>query len=159
MDKTIRIWKINQSADSTVQPELGWTLEGHTDSVYSVALFKTQSHVISAGLDRSVRIWKFDSSSQSYCLHETLDNHKDFCLSVSLSADERIAVSTSKDRSINIYTVDDLKFTLQLTIQGHRNSVISSGFCPKISAAEQDGIILATGGGDCKARIWHLNSA
>jgi general transcriptional corepressor TUP1 len=128
-----------------------YSLEGHTDAVYSVAF--ANDMIISASLDKTMRVWM--PSGNRYNLVDTLSHHKDFCLSVSVSPDARWIASSSKDRVVQIYELaEDGKCELQLTLQGHRNSVITSAFSP----APLDGsLMFATGSGDSRARIWKID--
>ena len=49
-DKTIKIW------DATTLQEVG-TLEGHTNYVYSVAVFPDGSKIVSGSGDKTIKIW------------------------------------------------------------------------------------------------------
>lgn len=74
----------------------------------------------------------------------TADN-QDYVLSVAISPDGRWVVSGSKDRSIQFWDV--LNGEVQFMLQGHKNSVISIDL-------SRAGGLLASGSGDCHARIW-----
>jgi glucose repression regulatory protein TUP1 len=175
LDRLIRIWRFtgNDSSDYS-----SWTLdcvlEGHQDAVYSVALSQAQFFdsekkplllIASSSLDGTVKLWKQQqkqdpSSSISFSLIDTLSNHKDYCLSVSISPDARLLSSASKDRSINIYTLDYTSTgtggaVLQCSVQGHRNSVIACSFAG--GAGEGGSLLLASGSGDCRARLWRVD--
>jgi glucose repression regulatory protein TUP1 len=72
-------------------------------------------------------------------------NSQDYVLSVAISPDGQWVVSGSKDRSIQFWSIQTGQ--AQFMLQGHKNSVIS------IDLARQ-GPHLASGSGDCMARIW-----
>ena len=66
-------------------------------------------------------------------------------LSVAISPDGQWVVSGSKDRSIQFWNVQSGQ--AQFMLQGHKNSVISIDLA-------RSGTYLASGSGDCMARIW-----
>lgn len=70
---------------------------------------------------------------------------QDYVLSVAISPDGQWVVSGSKDRSIQFWNIATGQ--AQFMLQGHKNSVIS------IDLAKSGGL-LASGSGDCHARIW-----
>lgn len=152
MDRTVRVWKVHYSEPNSYRGELLCSLEGHVDSVYSVAISPDESFIVSASLDKTLRLWHRPASSALYRFAESVVVHKDFCLSVCISPDSRWIASGSKDRTIQIGEVlkddADIKYQHQLVIQGHRNSVISVAFSKDM--------LLASGSGDFRARLWAL---
>ena len=66
-------------------------------------------------------------------------------LSVAVSHKGEWIVSGSKDRGVQFW--DPRTSAVQLTLQGHKNSVISV-------APNPAGTFFATGSGDTRARIW-----
>ncbi|KAF9010267.1 chromatin associated protein, partial [Cyathus striatus] len=83
-----------------------------------------------------------DKSAQSPCIMNFV-GHKDYVLSVAISDDGKWVISGSKDRCVQFWDAQDS--TLQLMLQGHKNSVISLDVT--------SGNLLATGSGDYLARI------
>lgn len=157
----MRVWSNN--SPNAFDYSLTCTLEGHQDAVYSVALSADHRTIASSSLDRTVRLWRQQPQQQQqqqviFTPLDTLAHHKDFCLSVSLSPDGRILASASKDRSVLLYTVDPAgKAQLQCSVQGHRNSVIACQFAGRVEAGERNFLMLASGSGDCRARIWRVD--
>lgn len=142
LDKLVRVWELQDE-----EPKLVQTLADHTDSVYSVCFDKDDKTIISGSLDKTIRRWDFSNPGHGSCL-QVLAGHKDFVLSVSVGGKRRpLILSGSKDRSVQFW--DNQTDTLQLTLQGHKNSVISV-------AVSSDGTTFATGSGDGRARIWTL---
>ena len=85
---------------------------------------------------------------ESSLLHRTttqVADSQDYVLSVAISPDGQWVVSGSKDRSIQFWNIASGQ--AQFMLQGHKNSVIS------IDLARSGGY-LASGSGDCQARIW-----
>ncbi|KAJ3715177.1 transcriptional repressor rco-1 [Lentinula raphanica] len=75
--------------------------------------------------------------------------HKAYAiLSVALSHDGRWVASGSKDRTIHFW--DSKTAVVQAMLHAHKNTVISVDLSPTTS-------MLATGSGDCQARIWLYN--
>ena len=50
IDKTIRIWNLLETTQETV-------LNGHSSSVWSVALTSDNKYIISVSSDKTIRIW------------------------------------------------------------------------------------------------------
>lgn len=164
LDKTVRVW---DSSTGFLVERLDSGNEsgnGHQDSVYSVAFSSNGKQIASGSLDRTVKLWNLEgkadsrlagsnSNGQSYgkksSCEVTYVGHKDFVLSVCLTPDSEYILSGSKDRGVIFW--DQQSGIPLLTLQGHRNSVISVAVSLNSLASEG---IFATGSGDCKARLW-----
>ena len=81
-DKTVRLWDVETGRCLRV-------LEGHTDSVWSVAWSADQRRALSGSDDKTVRLWDVETGR---CLR-VLEGHTDDVWSVAWSADERRALS------------------------------------------------------------------
>lgn len=163
LDQLVRIYELTAEGSF----KLIETFEGHTDSVYSVAFDPSDSTVISGSLDRTIRKWSLSGvggatatgSKPPSCL-QVISNHRDFVLSVAVTSSPSKAakqpqplrsfiISGSKDRSVQFW--DESGQSNQLTLQGHKNSVISVAISPT-------GGVFATGAGDGRARIWSFTN-
>jgi general transcriptional corepressor TUP1 len=69
-------------------------------------------------------------------------------LSVAFSPNGQWLISGSKDRTVQFW--DPRQPTMSLMLQGHKNSVISIAHNPATMS-------LATGSGDCRARLWNVS--
>lgn len=148
LDRLVRVFELVDGNEF----KLIETFEGHLDSVYSVTFDSHDSTVISGSLDRTIRKWSLNSMAADKCL-QVISNHRDFVLSVAVSfplkSSRPFIISGSKDRTVQFW--DESCETQQLTLQGHKNSVISVAMSPS-------GGVFATGSGDGRARIWSFTS-
>jgi WD40 repeat protein len=75
------------------------TLQGHADSVTSVAFSHDDKRVASASSDQTVKIW---DAASGKCL-QTLQGHADSVTSVAFSHDDKRVASASYDRTVKIW--------------------------------------------------------
>ncbi|OXV11660.1 hypothetical protein Egran_00579, partial [Elaphomyces granulatus] len=75
------------------------TLEGHSNTVYSVAFSHAWTQLASASDDNTVKIWDAGSGK---CLH-TLEGHSNTVRSVAFSHDSTRLASTSGDNTVKIW--------------------------------------------------------
>ncbi|RKP01809.1 hypothetical protein CXG81DRAFT_11506, partial [Caulochytrium protostelioides] len=175
LDKMVRIW-------DTATGQLLERFEGHKDSVYSVSFSPDGRSLVSGSLDKSLKLgggnghlrpeYRVEARVTTRARH-TFVGHRDFVLSLlppdpSLASIEWI-VSGSKDRTVVFWDgqsllnpqsggvhqlgpegeVSDVNSATAFMLQGHKNSVISVAVSPTTG-------LLATGSGDCRARIWKI---
>lgn len=145
LDNKIRIW-------NTFSKELLCTLEGHTESIYSLRFSNIDYRLVSSSLDKTAKIWLFDEKKpeKTSCI-KTCNDHRDYVLSVVMSFDGKYVITSSKDKTINVS--DSETGVIQFVLQGHTNSVIS------VDASPKDLSVFASGSGDLRARIWKINTS
>ncbi|KAH8748441.1 hypothetical protein F5883DRAFT_721048 [Diaporthe sp. PMI_573] len=117
------------------------TLEGHDDSVNSVAFSADGQRLASGSGDDTIKIW--DPASGQYL--QTLKGHDSWVLSVAFSADGQRLASGSSDETVKIW--DPASGQCLQTLKGHNNSVHSVAF-------SADGQRLASGSDDETVKIW-----
>ncbi|KAF5314611.1 hypothetical protein D9611_007244 [Ephemerocybe angulata] len=130
LDSLLRLWDLRPTSgsaqDANVAPVLIERLIGHKDSVYSVSFTRDGRFLVSASLDKGVRVWDVGHlgivpapglggsegpangkskagvrrvKKKSRCVTQFV-GHRDFVLSVAVSFDGRWVVSGSKDRGV-----------------------------------------------------------
>ncbi|KAJ5992489.1 hypothetical protein N7451_008213 [Penicillium sp. IBT 35674x] len=124
----------------------GWSaelqaLEGHSDSVTSVAFSPNGRLLASGSHDDTVRLW----NTATGALMETLDDHSVSVWSVAFSPDGRLLASGSHDGTVRLWNT--ATGAIQETLEGHSGLIRSVAFSP-------DGRLLASGSYDKTVRLW-----
>jgi small GTP-binding protein len=120
-------------------------LEGHTASVWSVALSADGQQALSGSADNTLRVWDLASGR---CLR-VLEGHTARVLSVALSADGQQALSGSEDNTVRIWKVTSGRCLRVL--EGHTASIWSV-------ALNADGKQALSGSADNTLRVWDVAS-
>ena len=100
------------------------TLEGHSDSVSSVAFSPDGSKVASGSYDRTVRVWNVATGQ----VEQTLEGHSNSVWSVAFSPDGSKVASGSYDSTVRVWNVATGQ--VEQTLKGHSDSVWSVAFSP-----------------------------
>ncbi|KAH8898281.1 hypothetical protein GQ53DRAFT_711479 [Thozetella sp. PMI_491] len=95
------------------------TLEGHSNTVRSVAWLTDGRRLASASYDNTIKIW--DAATSEYIL--TLEGHNDAVNSIAWSTDSHRLVSASGDKTVKIWNAATGK--CMSTLEGHSDSVRS----------------------------------
>ncbi|KAL3432874.1 putative wd40 protein [Aspergillus tetrazonus] len=165
MDSTIRaMFKSSQRWIKTLpQVERSWsaelqTLEGHSDTVLSVAFsadglmghsdsvlsvaFSASGLIVASGSrDRTIKLWDAKSGLEV----RTLEGHSGPVASVAFSADGLMVASGSNDHTIKLW---DAKTGLEIQmLEGHSDWVESVAF-------SADGLMVASGSRDRTIKLW-----
>jgi WD40 repeat protein len=153
-DRAIIIW----DAASGVRLR---TLEGHTETIWSVAWRPGAgpAWLASAGGDRAIIIWDISSlqpgsgqaalnaGAASGARLRTLTGHTSFVRCVSWHPGGRLLASCSADGSVRLW--DAASGAALATLQGHTNDVRAVAWHP-------DGALLASASEDGTIRLWEL---
>jgi WD40 repeat protein len=78
------------------------TLEGHGESVTSIAFSHDSALLASASWDKTVRIWRTDTGE----CQQTLEGHSDWVTSIAFSHDSALLASASNDNTVRIWRTD-----------------------------------------------------
>nr|XP_016470700.1 PREDICTED: angio-associated migratory cell protein-like isoform X2 [Nicotiana tabacum] len=133
------MWKIGYG-------DFAFELQGHTDSVSSLA-FSTDGQLLASGsLDGNIRVWNITSGG----LNGTLEGPGGGIEWVRWHPRGHVVLAGSEDSSVWMWNADNSAF--MNTFLGHSGSVTCGGFTP-------DGKSICTGSDDATLRIWDPKSA
>ncbi|MEG4504465.1 AAA-like domain-containing protein [Microcoleus sp. F6_B4] len=121
------------------------SLEGHSNSVWSVAFSPDGKTLASASSDNTIKLWNLQSQKPI----ATLTGHSNEVLSVAFSPDGKTLASASRDKTIKLWHLETQKPIA--TLRGHNNPVLSVAFSP-------DGLTLASSSSDSTIKLWNLQS-
>ncbi len=119
------------------------TLEGHGNTVRSVAFSPDGKYLASGSVDSTVKLWQVEAAREA----RTLAGHKDMVTAVAFSPDSRYLASAGIDETVRIWEVNTGREPRTLT--GHTSEVYSVSFSP-------DGRRLASASLDGTVRIWEF---
>ncbi|KAK4677649.1 NACHT and WD40-domain containing NOD-like receptor 2 [Podospora pseudoanserina] len=121
------------------------TLEGHSDSVYSVAFSPDSKWIASGSEDCTIKIWHLETGS----CQQTLEGHSSWVRSVVFSPDSKWIASGSGDCTVKIWDLET--GSCQQTLEGYSSWVYSVVFSP-------DSKWIASGSDDRTIKIWDLET-
>ncbi|UUU29547.1 helix-turn-helix domain-containing protein [Streptomyces sp. CA-210063] len=137
-DHTVRLW--NAKTHTLLK-----ALEGHTETVFSVAFAPDGRTLASAGSDGTIRLW--DVARQEGLA--TLTGHVGPVFSVAFAPDGRTLASAGADRTVRLWDATKRGQLAKLT--GHKDYANDVTFSP-------DGRTLASVGDDLTVRLWDVAS-
>ncbi len=141
-DKTIRLWEL-VSGKCIKTIKCGYK---NSDSVFSVAVNKAGTRVVSGHQSGQLRLWNIKTG---HCI-AIMRGHSDTVNSVKIMPDDRFAISGSSDNTLKVW---DLEMGICVgTLEGHKDIVHSVAIAP-------DGTLIAsTGFNDHSVRLWNWKS-
>ena len=105
-NKTLCIWNMHKAKEICI-------LEGHIDSISSIAFSPDGKQIASASRDKTVRIWDVKTGKEVY----KLEGHADSISSVAFSPDGKQIASASYDKTIRIWDVETGKEIYKFEVQ------------------------------------------
>lgn len=132
--------KLQNLRDRTI-----YTLEGHSDLVWALAVSSAGSQLASGSRDNAVRLW---STKLGTTLH-TLEGHSGSVIAVAFSPNDESLASASCDKTIKIW--DTTIGLLRQTWTGHTDKISGIEYSP-------DGDRLASCSYDKTIKLWDANT-
>jgi WD40 repeat protein len=120
-------------------------LKGHNDTIYSIAISSEDEFIVSASMDKTIKIWDFNTGK---CL-KTLEGHTSAVESIAISCCDEYIVSGSWDKTIKIWDVKTGKCLK--TLKGHNDYILS------IAISNEDEFIIS-GSRDGTIKIWDFET-
>lgn len=134
-DHRVRVWNVSSGREVCL-------LEGHGARVEGVAFSSDGSQILSAGADRTIRVWDLLGEKEIRCLVAP-----DAIRSVAFAPDGRRAVTGGTNGTVRLWDVE--KGRELRAFQGHTARVTSVALSP-------DGRYALSGSHDQTARLWRL---
>ena len=136
-DGNINIWNRDDSLERR--------LEGHSASIWSLAVSPNGQTLISSSEDESIRIWNLATGEAD----EIILSQDTVVYAVAFGPDGQIFASAGKDKVIKIWNAKDL--TQLKSLPGHQDVIRAIAISP-------DGKYLVSGSWDKTVKVWELQS-
>ena len=104
--------------------ELVRTLEGHSGSVYGVAVTPDGKRAVSASWDNTLKVWDLETGRAL----RTLEGHSARVYGVAVTPDGKRAVSASWDNTLKVWDLETGR--VLRTLEGHSDSVSGVAVTP-----------------------------
>ncbi|MFQ3535053.1 MAG: protein kinase [Aggregatilineales bacterium] len=144
---TLRVWSVPDETRTPIEP--------HGAAVQSIAFTPDSRRLVSAGLDREVRLWHAETGKHI----QTLRGHIGGVYGLALRSDGRVALTAGSDRTVRAWDIDRGAQLRQYGV--HNDTMLAVGFSPKplkIGAMTRPSWLIAAGGADRAIRLYEAES-
>jgi WD40 repeat protein len=133
--------------------QLVLTHSAHTLGVYAVKFVPNRPLLLTASLDQTVKIWRWNAGVEgkepNVELQTCLEGHSSYVLSLAIDPTGDLILSGSKDLTARISSIS--AGAMLYKVKGHTNSIISVAYNSK-------GNMFCTGSGDRSVKIWSITA-
>jgi WD40 repeat protein/DNA-binding SARP family transcriptional activator len=146
-DAIPRLWDVRAAlkVDGRTGRRRFQTYQGHTRSIYAVALRPDGETLASAGREQTIWLWDVRSGRHLRTFH----GHTGDIRALDFSPNGAWLTSASRDKTVRVWEVES-GHVIQ-TLQDHTDQVLTCAFSP-------DGRLLASGSYDRTVRVWEMPS-
>lgn len=130
-----------------INPQVRQYLNGHTNTVVSVAFSPDGNTLASGSYDGTLRLWDVQSGQP---IGEPLQGHSGFIRGIAFSPDGKTIASGGDDNAVILWDVETQQ-PIGLPLIGHSNTVYNLAFSP-------DGKLLATASFDNTIILWDVET-
>jgi WD40 repeat protein len=129
--------------------QLVLTHKAHTRGVYAVKFVPNHPLLLTASLDRTVKIWKWQTGGEAPTveLQKCLEGHSSYVLSLAVDPTGDLILSGSKDLTARISSISSGQ--MHYTVKGYTNSIITVAYDSRRN-------MFCTGSGDQSVKIWSI---
>ena len=119
-------------------------IEGHKDSIYSIALSPDGKTLATGSYDQKIKLWSVETGKET----KTLSGHNGCVFDLAFRPDGKILASASADRTVKLWDV----------ASGERRDTLSQSLKELYTLAfSPDGKRLVAGGADNRIRVWEIS--
>lgn len=122
------------------------TIQGHNDKINSIAVTPDGKFILSAGNDKTIRLWLIKNTGTCY---RTFRGHSNIINAIAVTPDSRFFITGSKDCCLKVW--DFQKNSELRSFTGHLDSV-------NTVAISSSGLYAVSGSSDCDLRQWDIRS-
>jgi len=120
-------------------------LEGHTSSVYGVAVTSDGKTVVSGSDDKTLKVWDLETGR----CRATFEGHASYVYGVAITSDGKTVVSGSGDKTLKVWDLETGR--CRATFEGHTEGVLGV-------AVTSDGKTVVSGSWDKTLKAWDLET-
>ena len=160
-DKTVRIWRAQST--TSLRFDSVATLEGHSSSINSLAVFHDVNIIASGSADSTIKIWRLNIQGDGIdteLLQSIETNPRFFPLALALhklpTAEDLVLAAAGTKGFVQIYVASKgEKFLHQATLTGHEGWIRSLAITQEKLSADSD-LLLASASQDKYIRLWRI---
>ncbi|CAA22322.2 putative cytosolic iron-sulfur protein assembly protein CIAO1 homolog [Caenorhabditis elegans] len=155
-DKSVWFWQQDEDEDFSVSS----ILQPHTQDVKQVAWHPTEDLLVSCSYDSSIRFYRFDG--EDWVTQQKIDGcHVGTVWSIAFDTEGHRLVTVGEDHCIQLFVRENIgsKSADQDTWKSVARYDVENTRWPLYSVAwNSTNDVIATGGGDCKIRLFKISS-
>jgi WD40 repeat protein len=122
------------------------TLKDHIDAVYALAYTPDGKRLVSAGADRTVKVWNPATGERLYTMSEALDGLN----ALAVDPSGKFVAAGGLDKTIRIWELGEKSATLRSTLIAHEDAILKLAY-------SRDGKVLISAAADRTLRAFAVS--